>query len=349
MPKMLLRVLTRALFPALLSVLLLPAAARAESEGIMPTPSPAPTMTPSVTPTATPTLQPVLLGSAPQTNWLTRVDPATGFATVSAVITGASGNITEIEFSPDGSTLYATSGGGSARIHTIDPLTGAVLTSIPHASGSLQGLEFDSMGRLLGTFFSSSLVTRLVEVNPATGALTDRGSTGLGFPLGGLAFSPGFGFLYAISSSGALGPVPPRIYSIDPSNAVVTFHSTTDLPDEASSLEFLPDGRLVAACADGALYEIDPDTGATTLIGPLVSVGKLSGLTWGLIPPPPPCCPGDADNSGGFVDAADFIRVQSLFGTFALGGATGDGDCGGGFIDAADFIAVQAAFGRDCP
>lgn len=317
------------------------------SAGAVPTPTPAATVT--ATPSPAPGVQPVLLGSVPGSNWLVRVDPATGFTAVSAVITGAPWNVTEIEFSPDNTTLYAATGGGSSRLLTLDPLTGDVLTSVAHASGALQGLEFDGSGVLLGTFFNSSLVARLMEVNTVTGALTERGSTGLGFPLGGLAFDPDFAFLYAISSSGGLGPTPPRLYSLDPSNGVATLQTVTELPGEASSLEVLPDGRIITACDNGALYEIDPESGHVTEIGPLVTVNKLSGLSMGVLPPPPPCCPGDADNSGGAVNAADFLRVQARFGSFAVAGGDGDADCGGGPVNAADFLAVQAAFGTACP
>lgn len=64
--------------------------------------------------------------------------------------------------------------------------------------------------------------------------------------------------------------------------------------------------------------------------------------------PTPLCCGGDADLSGGFVDALDFIAVQSSFGAEGPAGRAGDADCSGGLIDAADFIAVQTNFGRDC-
>lgn len=60
------------------------------------------------------------------------------------------------------------------------------------------------------------------------------------------------------------------------------------------------------------------------------------------------CCPGDADCSGGFVDALDFISVQDNFGADGPVGHPGDADCSGSFVDAADFIAVQANFGSDC-
>lgn len=60
------------------------------------------------------------------------------------------------------------------------------------------------------------------------------------------------------------------------------------------------------------------------------------------------CCPGDADNSGSFVDANDFIAVQNNFGLDNGYGGLGDGNCSGSFVDANDFIAVQANFGNPC-
>lgn len=61
------------------------------------------------------------------------------------------------------------------------------------------------------------------------------------------------------------------------------------------------------------------------------------------------CCPGDADNSGSFVDANDFICVQNVFGQEVTLGGVGDADCSGGLIDGLDFISVQANFGAECP
>lgn len=63
---------------------------------------------------------------------------------------------------------------------------------------------------------------------------------------------------------------------------------------------------------------------------------------------PFPCCPGDANRTGGLVDAGDFIAVQVRFGAAGVAGSMGDANCSGGFVDALDFIAVQANFGADC-
>jgi hypothetical protein len=46
---------------------------------------------------------------------------------------------------------------------------------------------------------------------------------------------------------------------------------------------FLADGRLVVAGGDGNLYEIDPVTGAATLIGP-TGVEAVSGMSLRVLP-----------------------------------------------------------------
>ena len=56
----------------------------------------------------------------------------------------------------------------------------------------------------------------------------------------------------------------------------------------------------------------------------------------------------DANNSGGFVDANDFVAVQGNFGADNGLGGEGDANCSGGFVDANDFVAVQGNFGADC-
>ena len=263
----------------------------------------------------------ILYGSSPWSgsSSLSTVNPSTGLVTIIGPF-GTPNSITEIEWSPDGSTLYGTTGGGASTIHTIDPTTGAVLSTVLQipTGAALQGLEFDASGVLLATtsFPGPPVPSDLVKVNPATGVLTTIGATGYN-QIGGLAFDSGFNTLYGITSGLT---VPPILLSVNPSTGVATQIAVTTMTAEASSLEFTADGRLVTAGNDGNFYEINPITGVATLIGPLVNEPKLSGLS--LRPTPPvywgwdqpsytndPCC---EHGIGWQVVADDFRCLGSM-------------------------------------
>ncbi len=285
-----------------------------------------------------------LYASNPQGNQLLTVDPTTGAGTVIGPFTGAAGQITEIEWSPDGSTLYASTGGGTSSIHTIDPATGAVLTTVMHPFGALNGLEFDAGGTLLGTFIPGpGDPSTLVMVDTTTGALPAIGSTGVS-NIGGLAFDGTFSTLYGISSGP--GAVPPTLLSVSPITGAAVTIAVTTMGVEASSLEFTADGRLVTAGADGNFYEINPAHGAATLIGAM-GVPKISGLS---LPDSeigcggcqlyadlvPPFCHLDSDDLNCVLD--DFTHPSLC---------PGDGDifpCGGdGLVDSDDILAALDA------
>jgi len=150
----------------------------------------------------------VLYASNPKTNELLTVDPPTGLATVVEPFTGADDPITEIEWSPDGTTLYATTGGNSSTIHTIDPVSGTIIDSVNHTSGNINGLEFDAAENLLGTkatAVQNQITSQLVVVDPNTGNLTVIGIAILE-AIGGLAFDPSFSTLYGITCMGLFPP-----------------------------------------------------------------------------------------------------------------------------------------------
>jgi hypothetical protein len=142
----------------------------------------------------------------------------------------------------------------------------------------LIGLEFDGSGTLLSTFTPNgvfAIPSSLVSVNPATGATTTIGLTGVN-QIGGIAFDSGFSTLYGIQSNGV---APPNLYTINPATGAVTSTVLTTMPSEASSLEFV-NGKLLAGGADDVLYEINTATGVAIAIGAMgTSGGKVSGLS----------------------------------------------------------------------
>ncbi len=183
--------------------------------------------------------------------------------------------MTEIEWTPDGGILYGTEPGG--QIHVLDPNTGASILMTPHVpAGALNGLEYNASGVLLGTLIPApGSPSDLVVVDPITGVLTPIGPTGFG-PIGGLAYDSGFGTLYGIESGGVILP---QLLSVNEATGAATPLYPTTIPLKVGSLEFTADGRLVAGAGDGFLWEIDPSSGASFPIGPMVNAMQLSGLS----------------------------------------------------------------------
>jgi parallel beta-helix repeat protein len=185
-----------------------------------------------------------------------------------------------IAWAPDGRTLYANSFdqiSRSDRLHTLEPDTGAILNTVPAGTppGFLTGLAVDATGAVLATVCCTRLAVPafLGRLDPVTGVLTRIGPTGFDV-LFGMQFTPDFRTLYAITDP----QVPPVLVSLDPATGRGTAIAQTDLPTRATALAFTADGRLVVAGHDGNLYELDPVTGASTLIGP-TGVEFIGGMT----------------------------------------------------------------------
>jgi hypothetical protein len=191
-------------------------------------------------------------------------------------------------WSPDGRTLYAQGEAGLSvgledpaqlRLHTVDPDTGVVLTtvvvSVDQPITFLTSLVADANGAVLAavSFGTSNNASDLWRLDPATGGRTRLGSTGSRL-LAGLAFTPDFRTLYAITGL----QIPPVLLTLDPATAQATPIARTDLPTRAESMAFTADGRLLVAGGDGNLYELDAVTGAATLLGPM-GVGMVSGMS----------------------------------------------------------------------
>jgi hypothetical protein len=121
-------------------------------------------------------------------------------------------------------------------------------------------------------------VSALWRLDPATGVLTLLGTTGCRQLYGG-QFDAAFRTLDAITGA----QVPPVLVSLDPTTGPGTAIAETDLPTQAEPLAFTADGRLVVASSDGNLYELDPVTGASTLISP-IGVEVVSGLSLRVFP-----------------------------------------------------------------
>jgi hypothetical protein len=238
-------------------------------------------------------------GINPLRNELLGVNPDTGQATVLGGLsgdldpaTGVLSKLSALAWSLDGRTLYALGeafirGDFQQRLHTLDPDTSAVLTtvvvSLDHPSTSfpfLTALGVDANGELLATVSLASLgnISELGRLDPATGVLTRLGPTGFRL-LFGVQLDPAFRTLYAITGQ----QLPPILVSLDPATGRGTAIAQTDLPTQAEALAFTADGRLVVAGSDGNLYQVDPVTGVSRLIGP-TGVEVVSGLSLRVFP-----------------------------------------------------------------
>jgi hypothetical protein len=234
----------------------------------------------------------VLYGGHQLRNALLGINADTGQATVIGDMsgdvdaTGARSRLHTLAWSLDGHTLYAlgtvtAQNSVQNRLHTLDPDTAAVRSTVmvtaPHPDSPtppvLTALGVDANGALLATVSSIDDISELGRLDPATGELTLLGLTGFR-RLFGLQFDADFRTLYAITAN----QVPPVLVSLDPVTGQGTAIAETDLPTQAEAMAFTADRRLVVAGRDGNLYELDPVTGASTLIGP-TGVGSVNGMS----------------------------------------------------------------------
>ena len=222
-----------------------------------------------------------LLVLNPHTGQAFVLGPPTGDPNLAS---GAPSAFGRILWSPHNRTLYAPAGAfiGNAvqgRLHTLDPDTGAILTTVVITSDTgnsliVNALGSDARGTLLVTVnVGGGSLSDLGRLDPATGVVTRLGPTGFG-TLSGLVFDPTFRTLYTITSV----QVPPALLALDPTTGQGTVIVQTNLPTQARSLAFTADGRLVTGGSDGNLYQVDPVTGAATLIGPS-GVEEVSGMS----------------------------------------------------------------------
>ena len=207
---------------------------------------------------------------------------------------GAPSTLVTIVWSPHSRTLYALAFGFmrgtiQVRLHTLDPDTSAMLTTVVVTSDRppgpdvstfiLTALGVDARGTLLVTVsVGGGSLADLGRLDPATGVVTRLGPTGFR-NLFSMQFDPAFRTLYAITGA----QVPPVLLALDPATGQGTAIAQTDLRTQAESMAFTADGRLVVAGSDGNLYQVDPVTGASRLIGP-TGVEVVSGMSLRVFP-----------------------------------------------------------------
>ena len=199
------------------------------------------------------------------------IDETTGAGTlVCSVATGA----TEIELDETSGTAFYQQPDGSFQGSIFDITTCATQPAV-FDGHSFTGLEYIA-GVLYGaTIDGPNGPSSLRTLDPTTGSSTLIGLTGVG-PLSGLAYDAGTATLYGVAG----GPGTANLYTVSLGTGVATVVGNTGI--QAGSLEFGTGGVLLAGGTGtnaGQLWQIDPTTGAGTLIG-ATGFATVTGLAF---------------------------------------------------------------------
>ncbi len=171
--------------------------------------------------------------------------------------------------------LYAAKGtfGVQGILYTLDPATGAVLTTVGplnDAAGNNYGMGGLRYHPITGIFYGATATSSptnpnyLVIVDPATALVTPIGPFGVGALLTDIAIDPTTGIMYGVSGNNQ------KFYTINT--------ATGQAVQTGSTLLGYQNGGGLAADRTGALFGIDnfffysynKTTGMATLIGPTV-------------------------------------------------------------------------------
>ncbi len=176
--------------------------------------------------------------------------------------------------SPRTGLIYMLGNAGINPLATWDPDTGIETIINNGESQQYHRLGFDEMNNLYGIPLNTK---RLFKIDPRTGenvSLGDITGVGTAGATGDLTFRPGItdSFDYVIGS---------QYFSVDIATLTATF--IANLPFDSTGLSCQADGTLYAS-SKTELWELDPDTGAATLVGPY-GFGNINDISGGLQPP----------------------------------------------------------------
>ena len=228
------------------------------------------------------------------------LDPNSGTADLVGFsgITNAQGSmsLSGIDFHPRTGVLYGVVGGSGfdnpgSDLITIDTTTGlGTLVGTIRGSGfdpanqlppaGCESLAFMSDGRLFaGCWEGGTPEGKIIEIDPATGAVLAVDPTTNGELLTGLACSPE-GVLWG-ARGGDIGAGPAVIHTVDPeTGAIISTLPLSDTAARVSSLAFAPDGTLYASLPqESTLATISTASGTITDVGSYgATVARIAGL-----------------------------------------------------------------------
>ncbi len=208
------------------------------------------------------------------TNTVHRYDPATSTDIIIADDTKGINIPADLALSPDGSYLLVSNFGAQTITKTL--LTAGFPTTVLVNAMGPEGLAFDASGRLYALIGYGTADSRLVELNPSTGAIL-RSSIAFDptFSLDGLTFDPFSGLLYATSMGGN------ALYSINPATLAATKIGTIPSPDGVITDSH---GTLyIAARGDFRVYSYTIATATVTALTPVPGIDDLGAVI--LTPP----------------------------------------------------------------
>jgi len=202
-----------------------------------------------------------------------KLDLATGnWTTLSYSLYGA----TEIEYDPISGRAFASSESSFVGIE-FNPLTGAAFGGVAYGA-AYTGLEFVGSTLYGAAITEGCGLSELRTLDPATGAFTLIGSTGLG-PITGLAYDAGSAKMYGITGCASGNS---SLVTLNLTIGAATVIGSVGF--EAGALEFGPDGNLYGGGSNFGtryLYRIDPVSAASTLVGSGSGFGEFTGLMLG--------------------------------------------------------------------
>jgi hypothetical protein len=194
-----------------------------------------------------------------------------------AIVIGAAGRA-------GAGVLYAAdgeNGNPATKLYTLDPATGAVISTVGPIGFAVAALAFSPVtGVLYGDTPPRGTSTRqLISINPVTGAGTLIGA--LGVAVDGLAFDRDgtlYGWSGRVSDS--------SLYKINVATGAATLVGTSGTTDLGAALAIGPTGTMVLASAgaSGALRTVNKSTGqvtpVATLNGAPIPTGSIKSLAF---------------------------------------------------------------------
>ncbi len=190
--------------------------------------------------------------------------------------------------------LYGTGGvTDDGVVVTIDRTTGVGTDVGLSGFPAIMGLVFAPDGVLYGSALTlGATADTLVTIDPGTGAASAVGPYGAGITgMDGLAASAA-GVLYGVTGVDDIAAPGPALYTIDAATGAATLMGplldvgAAPPIDPPQAIGFLTDGVLLVTTEEGVLLDVDPATGAFSVIGD--EIGQpVAGLSFCACDPAP--------------------------------------------------------------
>jgi len=179
------------------------------------------------------------------------------------------GNINTMDVSEDAVAIihsYSTS-----QLVEINICTGSTAAIGPTNLGNTNGIAFDADHVLYGIDTDND---QLVSYDTVTGSGTAIGTLGFTLGNGGLAYDCASDTLYGVDGTSN------SIFVLDRATGLASGFVSTSVPFSAVGIEFDHASRTLFASTGSAIYQIDPASGASTLVGSVSSSEGVNDLAF---------------------------------------------------------------------